>query len=39
MAKRDTGVGKGKKTPPHKTKKRLELKWAMLAEKKRKKRK
>lgn len=34
MAKRNTGVGKGKKTPPHKTKKRLAVKHAMLALKK-----
>jgi len=37
MAKRDTGVGKGKKSSPHKTKKRLEVKRAMLEEKARKK--
>lgn len=41
MAKRDTGVGKRKKSHSYKTKKRLEIKRAMLAEKaaKRKKRK
>lgn len=33
MAKRSTGVGKMKKTRSHKTKKRLEIKYAMLAEK------
>lgn len=33
MAKRATGVGKMKKTHSHKTKKRLEAKRAMLAEK------
>ncbi len=33
MAKRDTGVGKGKKSGSHKTKKRLEIKRVMLAEK------
>lgn len=33
MAKRDTGVEKGKKKGPHKTKKRLEAKRVMLAEK------
>lgn len=33
MAKRDTGVGKGKKKSPHKTKKRLEAKRQMLAKK------
>jgi hypothetical protein len=39
MAKRLTGVGKMKKTSSHKTKKRLETKYAMLAERKVKKRK
>jgi hypothetical protein len=38
MAKRSTGVGKPRKTHSHKTKKRLEAKRAMLAEKKSKKR-
>jgi len=40
MAKRSTGVGKGKKSHSHKTAKRLEIKRVMLAEKaeKRKKR-
>jgi len=38
MAKRDTGVGKKKKSRSHKTKKRLEIKWTMLAERKKKKR-
>lgn len=33
MAKRSTGVGKGKKSHSHKTKKRLEIKKVMLAEK------
>jgi len=33
MAKRATGVGKGKKRSPHKTKKRLEAKRRMLLEK------
>ncbi len=33
MAKRDTGVGKMKKTHSHKTKKRLEIKRQMLAQK------
>jgi hypothetical protein len=33
MAKRDTGVGKHKKTHSHKTKKRLEIKKVMLEEK------
>lgn len=33
MAKRDTGVGKRKKTHSHKTKKRLEIKREMLAKK------
>jgi len=32
MAKRATGVGKTKKTHSHKTKKRLEIKRQMLAE-------
>jgi len=32
MAKRTTGVGKKKKTHSHKTKKRLEIKRQMLAE-------
>lgn len=36
MAKRPTGVGKGKKTPPHKTQKRLAIKREMLAAKKKK---
>lgn len=39
MAKRSTGVGKMKKTHSHKTKKRLEVKRAMLAAKKAKKNK
>jgi len=39
MAKRDTGVGKGKKSHSHKTKKRLAIKHAMLAERKSKRRK
>lgn len=41
MAKRNTGVGKFKKTHSYKTKKRLEIKRAMLAAKaaKRKKKK
>ncbi|HPT08451.1 MAG TPA: hypothetical protein PLE28_02030 [bacterium] len=30
MAKRETGVGKNKKSHSHKTKKRLEIKKAML---------
>ncbi|HLB66619.1 MAG TPA: hypothetical protein VJJ78_03445 [Candidatus Saccharimonadales bacterium] len=34
MAKRDTGVGKGKKSHSHKTKKRLEIKRLMLEAKK-----
>lgn len=38
MAKRDTGVGKGKKKSPHKTQKRLGIKRAMLAIRKAKKR-
>jgi hypothetical protein len=33
MAKRDTGVGSKKMGTPHKTKKRLEAKKKMLAEK------
>lgn len=33
MAKRDTGVGKRKKTHSHKTKKRLAIKAEMLAKK------
>lgn len=33
MAKRFTGVGKGNDSHPHKTKKRLEAKKAMLTEK------
>lgn len=33
MAKRDTGVGKGKKAHSHKTAKRLEIKRVMLEEK------
>jgi hypothetical protein len=33
MAKRDTGVGKMKRSHSHKTKKRLEIKKQMLAEK------
>lgn len=33
MAKRNTGVGKKKKSHPHKTQKRLEIKKQMLAEK------
>lgn len=37
MAKRDTGVGKKKKTRSHKTAKRLEIKQAMLEEKAKKK--
>lgn len=39
MAKRANGVGKHGKTHSHKTKKRLEIKRAMLAEKKNKKQK
>jgi len=35
----NTGVGKGKKTPPHKTQKRREAKRIMLAAKKSKRRK
>jgi len=34
MAKRPTGVGKMKKTHSHKTKKRLAIKYAMLAARK-----
>lgn len=34
MAKRDTGVGKGKRSNSHKTKKRLDIKHAMLAARK-----
>ena len=34
MAKRPTGVGSKKQGHPHKTKKRLEAKQAMLSEKK-----
>jgi hypothetical protein len=34
MAKRDTGVGKKKKSRSHKTKKRLAAKYEMLAKKK-----
>jgi hypothetical protein len=30
-AKRETGIGKHKKSHSHKTKKRLEIKWRMLA--------
>lgn len=39
MSKRATGLGKGKGRKPHspKTKKRLEIKWAMLASRKKKK--
>ena len=33
MAKREPGVGSKKQNHPHKTKKRLEIKRAMLAEK------
>jgi hypothetical protein len=39
MAKRFTGVGKMKRTHSYKTKKRLEIKHQMLAEKAKKKRK
>jgi len=39
MAKRDTGVGKKKKSRSHKTKKRLEIKRQMLATKASKKHK
>ncbi|MFC1612987.1 hypothetical protein ACFL23_01515 [Patescibacteria group bacterium] len=37
MAKRDTGIGKKKKTHSHKTAKRLEIKRLMLEEKANKK--
>jgi hypothetical protein len=37
MAKRNTGVGKPRKTSSHKTKKRLEAKRIMLEAKKKKK--
>jgi hypothetical protein len=37
MAKRDTGVGKGKPSRSHKTAKRLEIKRLMLEEKAKKK--
>jgi len=36
MAKRDTGIGKGKKPRSHKTKKRLAIKHEMLKAKKKK---
>lgn len=36
MAKRATGVGKMKRTHSHKTKKRLAIKYEMLAKKKKK---
>jgi len=39
MAKRDTGVGKKKKSHSYKTKKRLEIKRQMLARKASKRRK
>jgi len=39
MAKRATGVGKMKRTHSHKTKKRLAVKYEMLAKKASKKRK
>jgi hypothetical protein len=39
MAKRSTGVGKHKKAHSHKTKKRLEIKQAMLEKKAEKKHK
>lgn len=39
MAKRDTGVGKMKRTHSHKTKKRLAIKYEMLAQKASKKHK
>jgi hypothetical protein len=39
MAKRSTGVGKGKKSHSHKTAKRLEVKRLMLEEKANKKHK
>ena len=35
MAKRNTGVGKKKKPRSHKTKKRLAIKYEMLAQRKR----
>jgi len=38
MAKRPTGVGKKKRSNSHKTKKRLAIKHAMLAERAKKKR-
>jgi len=39
MAKRDTGVGKNKKSHSHKTKKRLEVKRVMLETKAEKRKK
>ena len=39
MAKRDTGVGSKKRSHPHKTQKRLEIKREMLAKKAAKKHK
>ncbi len=39
MAKRDTGVGKKKKSKSHKTAKRLEIKRLMLEEKAKKRQK
>ena len=39
MAKRNTGVGSNRKKGPHKTKKRLEAKRAMLEAKAKKRRK
>jgi len=39
MAKRDTGLGKKKKSRSHKTKKRLAIKYEMLAKKASKRRK
>jgi len=39
MAKRATGVGSKKKSHPHKTKKRLEIKRLMLEQKAKKRRK
>jgi len=39
MAKRNTGVGKQKKSHSHKTKKRLEIKRLMLEERKKRKHK
>ncbi|HKK54425.1 MAG TPA: hypothetical protein VJ926_02820 [Patescibacteria group bacterium] len=39
MAKRDTGVGKNKKSKSHKTAKRLEAKRVMLEEKAKKRQK